>query len=106
VKDYLRDMNVSPNLFDRMMRIPPEDMHKMTMDEMENYGMGISDPVYLEYLSGKKAKKFGLNRLQYLNKIQIVKRNCGSPHVFSGADQLRIITECWNREWPGYLDPL
>ena len=106
VKNYLRDMNVSPNLFDRMMRIPPEEMHKMTMDEMEGYEMGISDPVYMEYIAGKMAKKFGMNRLEYLDRMRVVKQNCGNPHNFSSEDKLKLIAECWNREWPGYLDSL
>jgi hypothetical protein len=65
LRDYLREMNISERLVDDMMVTPPSRMKWLTKEELLSYGLGTSDPVYLEADALAEAKKYGLSRQEY-----------------------------------------
>jgi len=100
VKAYLRSMNVSPALFDHMMRIAPEDMKDLTLDELESYGLGLDDPVHQEHARSSEARALGMSRAEYAVKMRATIERCGDIHRPADKDVMRNIVSCWKREWP------
>lgn len=102
-KKYLREMNVSESLFDRMMLIAPEDAETLTMVEMTKLGIGLMDPVYVEYLDNKKANAWGITKTEWLRKKRAVKAQCGDiDGVIPEGDNGKM-DSCWNNNFPEYL---
>jgi ATP-dependent protease ClpP protease subunit len=65
IRAYFREMNISENLADAMLRIPPGDVHFLTNEEASTYGLTMVDPVFQETLDLKQAQKYGLDRREY-----------------------------------------
>jgi hypothetical protein len=103
VRAYLSEMNVSPTLYDDMMRIPPDEMKSLTLKELETYGMGFEDPIHAEHTAGLDAKRLGMTKTEYLAKLRSTKVECGNVFRPMDGNQLEKSMACWNRAWPGML---
>jgi hypothetical protein len=100
MRDYLRLMNVSEALVEKMMAVSPEDARPLTIEEMQSLGLGYFDPVYVETRENSRAVKLGMTKRQFLEKKRTTAAICGRIDVPSsnGAE----IGRCWTREFPGY----
>jgi hypothetical protein len=75
---YFREMNVSEQLADAMLRIEPEDMHVLNAASLNNYGLVPKDPVAKETSEIKKAKRLGLIRAEYMRRKELASTICGN----------------------------
>jgi hypothetical protein len=103
VRAYLREMNVSETLYERMMLIPPERAEKLTLEDMDRLGMGGSDPVYAETLENRKAARLGLSKQDFLRAKARASAVCGSLDGVHQEASLPSLMQCWKREFPGYV---
>lgn len=103
-KNYFRSMNVREQLFDDMMKIPPEYSVPLSIDNQIYYGLGQQDPVYHEYLENKLAASHGLSKSQWLQKKISTISKCGRIDVLLSGSQLRTVPECWRSHFPEFMD--
>jgi hypothetical protein len=103
VKRYLIDMNVNDSLYEKMMSIPPEKSIPLSLDEMEDLGLGFIDPVHQEYIENKKADRAGYDRKAWLKrKVQTIDR-CGALQgVVVPINEVESRKRCWNTLFPEY----
>tara|TARA_B100001105_G_scaffold83140_1_gene65962 strand:+ start:278 stop:1027 length:750 start_codon:yes stop_codon:yes gene_type:complete len=99
-KAFLRDMNVQERLFDMMMAIPPEQSKSLALDDMEELGMGIRDPVALEHEENRVAAHYGIRKAQWLEKKARAVRLCGSRDGVVMPGEYDGLRDCWLREFP------
>lgn len=76
VRSYFREMNVSEQLADEMLRTPPASIRYLSSLEQEQFGLTIFDPVENEITSIEAAQKLGLNRSEYIRRQSISKKAC------------------------------
>lgn len=69
IKKYLDSMNVPTNLYDQMIRIPPENVRWLTQGELQSYGLSEDDPYYHEADTSRLAERFGLSKQEYLDVL-------------------------------------
>jgi len=67
-KDYLEEVNVSPSLYDAMVRVAPEKIKLLSKSELESYGLLEVDPVEQELEDAAEARKYGLSKVEFMRK--------------------------------------
>lgn len=98
VRAYLREVNVDEALFSRMMRIAPEDVVALTLDELEELGLGQTDAVYQHHLDKKEAARRGMSIQRFLEAKKRLKVECGDPNkAMQPADAARVFA-CWDKQ--------
>lgn len=103
VKKYLRDMNVSETLFDKMMAIRPEDAYTLGLEEMRDLGMGLRDPVYSEHIDNNAAAEAGMSKAEWLRKKRATRGACGDVEGISMPQEYDRISQCWKSNFPEYF---
>jgi len=104
IKAYLRSVNVSERLFDLMMKVPPQQLEGLTIEEMTDLGMGMRDPVYYEYLDNKKAAKSGFSKREWLQSTLAAKQKCGDIDAIIPSDKTGEIILCWKKDFPQFFE--
>jgi hypothetical protein len=74
IKAYLSEMNVPDSLFDEMMVVPPDQVKYLTLDDLAHFGLSIT--VWSETDALKQAKKYGLDRIEYMRRLAQAKIAC------------------------------
>lgn len=77
IERFLRSVNIDPDLFKRMARIPPDEVLWLDDSELQRYGLNQDDPYYSDATSTRAAKSMGLNKKDYIRVLSRVKQNCG-----------------------------
>jgi len=95
-RDYLHDMNIPGGLFDAMVRIPADDVHLLTKEEIREYSLDSTDPVEAEMVDAAEASKYGLTRPELLNRRRESRRLCPTPtdtkfRSLSFEDKLAVV---------------
>ena len=67
-KEYLEEMNVSPLLYDAMVRVPPEQIRLLSRSDLERFGITETDIVEHEVHDAGEARKYGLSKTEYLRR--------------------------------------
>lgn len=75
-KQYLEEMNVSPSLYDAMVRIPPEKVKFLSPSELHQFGISEVDPVQQEVEDTGEARSYGLSKTEYLRRKAEVEVVC------------------------------
>jgi hypothetical protein len=88
VKAYLKEMNVSPDLYDAMDRISPENLKALSEADLDRYGLTLRDPVYEETLSALGAERLGISRIEYNQRSALAKQICVPPR-YQGIKDIR-----------------
>lgn len=78
IKAYLSEMNVPDSLLDEMMVVPPDQVKYLSLDDLAHFGLSITDPVWSETNALKQAKKYGLDRIEYMRRLAQAKITCSS----------------------------
>jgi hypothetical protein len=78
IKGFLRDSNIPPELFDHMMRIPPEKMKYLSKDELQRYGLNENDPFQDAARVAAVAKNMGITTKELLSRQARVNAECKS----------------------------
>ena len=76
---YFNEMNMPRSLPEEMLRIPPEEMKMLTIDEAMQFGLFGKDPVAQEQDDSFMAKKFGISRQEYLVRRPRALKECDLP---------------------------
>jgi hypothetical protein len=79
IRAFLAEMNVSSLLFERMQAIPSNQQRRLTAEELDELGLGMSDPAYLDYRLGQLAAKYGVSKATYLARFNTIQAKCGKP---------------------------
>jgi hypothetical protein len=86
LRSYFREMNVSEQLADAMLRIDPEHMRFLDERALVNYGLTETDPVEQETSDLQEAQYFGLDRSRYIERKHLAAKLCP-----------RAITHCYQQ---------
>jgi hypothetical protein len=78
IRAYFREMNVSEQLADAMLRINPEDIRILTDVALRRYGLTPQDPTTKEIDDLKEAQARGLTREQYMRRKLLAQARCGN----------------------------
>jgi hypothetical protein len=76
LRAFFREMNISERLADDMMVIPSSQIKWLSARDIETYGLGVDDPVIQETKILINAKKYGLSRMEYERRWQLVRQLC------------------------------
>jgi ATP-dependent protease ClpP protease subunit len=76
IRSYLREMYVSEQLADDMLRIEPADVRYLSPSELDGYGLSWNDPVEQETVDLKEAQELGLDRREYIRRQGLRKALC------------------------------
>lgn len=68
VKSYLDEMNVSIEIYNDMLRIPPEKNKLLSDAELVKYGLSANDPYWEDAQTAKHAKRLGITSEDYLRR--------------------------------------
>lgn len=75
---FLEDMNLPSHLYDAMLRVPPEQIRVLSTKELSDYGLDQSDPVEQELVDSAEARKYGLSKLEFIQRKGEVQAACAS----------------------------
>jgi len=98
VKGYLQEMNVSPQLYDAMMKIPPEEAYELSRNEQYSFGLVSHDPVHKEHYEASRVRDLGITRQEWMDKQRRTREMCA--HISTPKEH----EQCWRRyfpEWSG-----
>lgn len=79
-KEYLKEVNVSPTLYDFMNSIPPERIHLLSKSELQNFGILEIDPVQQEIYDSAEARSFGISKIEYYKRKAQAEKICAIEH--------------------------
>jgi hypothetical protein len=82
IRSYFREMNVSEQLADAMLRIEPEHMRLLNDAALSSYGLTYEDPIARETKELQIAQKYGLSRQEYMRRKALAGSRCASPTTF------------------------
>jgi hypothetical protein len=78
VERYLHAMNMPPRLIDAMNATPPDQVHWLTVDELTQFGISASDPVWQDRVDSIEALSRGLSKQGYYARKQQATEQCKS----------------------------
>ncbi len=94
VKAYLRAMNIPAELYDHMIRIPPEQVKILTNDELQRYGLSEDDPYEDAARVAAVAKHLGITAKELIRRQAKINSECTSSNSDDrGRCHDRILTE-------------
>lgn len=76
--EYTLEMNVSPELVERMMKISPQNVEFLDAAELKRLGVTGIDPVWEDMLASNEATKLGITKQEYIRRRALVKEVCGT----------------------------
>jgi hypothetical protein len=82
IRSYFREMNVSEQLADAMLRIEPEHMRVLNDAALNGYGLTYEDPIARETKELQIAQKYGLSRQEYMRRKALATSRCARPTTF------------------------
>lgn len=103
VKSYLQEMNVSPQLYDAMMRISPENTYALSREELESFGLVGNDPVHLEHWEASRVRELGITRQEWMDKQRRTRATCGDISLTAPVEENNSRQRCWRRVFPEWF---
>ena len=98
VKEYLIEVNISPNLYDLMNTIPPEKIYFPTESELQKFGIIEIDPVQQELEDSNEARSFGLSKIEYYKRKSQINNACAKEHqIGARTSNFSPYTQCRER---------
>lgn len=67
-KNFLKEMNIPGELYEAMVRIPPEKIHILNDFDLANFGLNRIDPVEEDLFDSLAAKRYGITKREYLRR--------------------------------------
>ena len=105
IKEYLKSVNISTDLYDEMFRIEPSDMKILTSAELERYGLNKPDPYWQDAQDTISANRYGLTKQEYIKRNAKANSICYSTSIGGLKNTLQITSKCVDNILNG-LDPL
>lgn len=106
IKQFLRDMNVKESLYEAMLNIGPEDSKKLTLKELDDFGMVGVDPVFYEYQENKRAASFGFSKIEWLTKKRQAADICGTIDGAIPKEKIESLVRCWKSVFPQFMQKM
>lgn len=78
LKAYALDMRVNPELFERMMKISPQNVAYLSRQEMASLGVTGIDPVWEDVQISRQAKVLGISRQEFIRRQAAANTLCGT----------------------------
>lgn len=75
-KEYLKEVNISPDLYDFMNSIPPENIYFPSKYELQKFGIIEIDPVQQELNDSFEAQSFGISKTEYYKRKSQANNAC------------------------------
>jgi hypothetical protein len=76
IRGYFRQMNVSEQLADDMLRIGPANIKLLDEPALNSYGLTATDPMEQETEDLEDAQYWGLDRQEYIKRKSLAERSC------------------------------
>lgn len=76
IRQYLDEMNVSPSLYEDMIRVPPSRARVLSKIELENYGLSGTDPYIDEANTSEMARNLNISKAEYISRQQEKDAKC------------------------------
>lgn len=97
-KEYLREVNVSPDLYDLMNTIPPEKIYFPSEYELQKLGIIEIDPVQQEFEDSNEAQSFGISKIEYYKRKSQINNACAREYQFGArTSDFNSYTQCRER---------
>jgi hypothetical protein len=96
IRAYFREMNVSEQLADVMLRTNPENMRVLNDAALNAYGLTFEDPIAHEARELADAQSIGVSRQEYIRRKALADSRC----IFVSSKCYRDIMEAkstWGR---------
>lgn len=90
LRAYLKEMNVSEQLADEMLKTSPENIRYLTSKDQNRFGLTIFDPVDEEISALTEAQRLGINRREYSRRKTLAGKRCVN------LDLGFVNNECYN----------
>ena len=81
IRNFLVEMNVSPVLYDRMVVIPPQSLRLLAEQELDDLGLGMTDPTFRDFRLGEEASRRGIDKATYIARLGSLMATCGQLPV-------------------------
>ena len=78
VKSYLREMNIPTELYDHMVRIPPEKVKYLSEAELQRYGLNENDPYDDAAQTASLAKRLGISNQEMIRRKAKWDKECST----------------------------
>lgn len=88
-------VGVSPDLWNAMMSVPPEKGRRLSVEEMNYFGLNRNDPAYDDARDSSEAKRLGITKQEYIRRKAISER-CFEEDT-SGRNDVEIYLDCLER---------
>jgi hypothetical protein len=79
LRDYLRKMNVAPELLSFMQSIDPADTHVLTKSELRRFGLAPFDPVYEERFVAGGAANYRVSTSEFRMRLKRAEDSFNGP---------------------------
>ncbi|MDO9489850.1 MAG: hypothetical protein Q7J32_15860 [Sphingomonadaceae bacterium] len=76
MKAYLHEVNVSEQLADEMLKVPPTSVRYLSNVEQDQLGLVIIDPVENEISDLEQAHKLGISRAELMRRQVLLMKEC------------------------------
>ena len=76
LKKYLENMNIKQDIYDDMLKVPPNQIKWLSNKDMLSYGLNSDDPYYDEALNTQIANRLGISKQEYLQAISESEQTC------------------------------
>ncbi len=94
VKAYLAAVNIPAELYDHMIRIPPEKVKVLTVDELQRYGLSEADPYDNAARGADDARSLGISNQELIRRKAKANSECGPSESEDGLKcYIRIVIE-------------
>ena len=78
IKGYLNTVNIPSDLYDLMVRIPPQKIRFLSADELQRYGLSENDPFEDAARVASNAKYYGITSEEFMRRQARGNRECSS----------------------------
>lgn len=68
-------VGVSADLWNAMMKVPPETARPLSIEEIERFGLLGNDPAYDDAMDSRLAKRLGITKQEYLRR-KVIETKC------------------------------
>lgn len=82
MKSYLREMNVSEQLADEMLKTPSSMVRYLDDEEQNRFGLVIFDPIEVEITNLQHSRELGISRVEYNRREALVLEHCPPHHNY------------------------
>jgi ATP-dependent protease ClpP protease subunit len=76
IRSYFREMNVSEQLADEMLKTPPNAIRYLTSEEQDHFGLVIFDPIETEIANLEQTRELGIERAEFTRRQALVVKIC------------------------------